>query len=88
MHNDSIDKLHKQDLSQAVLSLQSKLDETDNKANLSDTITKLSSEYLYLLISTTANVNTLYKISYLGVTMLGKSPVVKTRMSGHCRHSL
>ena len=51
--NDSLDKLHKQDLIPIVLSLQSKLYEANNEAtnkvleevrNLSDTITKLSSE--------------------------------------------
>ena len=61
--NDSLDKLRKQDLIPIVLSLQSKLDETNNEANnkvleevrnLSDTITKLSSE-----LSITKNVNTL-----------------------------
>ena len=61
--NDSLDKLRKQDLIPIVLSLQSKLDEASNEANnkvleevrnLSDTITKLSSE-----ISITKNVNIL-----------------------------
>ena len=61
--NDSLDKLRKQDLVSIVLSLQSKLDEANNEANikvlgevrnLSDTITNLSSE-----LSITKNVNTL-----------------------------
>ena len=57
--NDSLDKLRKQVLIPIVLSLQSKLDEANNKVleevcNLSDTITKLSSE-----LSITKNVNTL-----------------------------
>ena len=61
--NDSLDKLRKQDLIPIVLSLQSKLDEANNEANnkvleevrnLSDTISKLSSE-----LSITKNVNTL-----------------------------
>ena len=61
--NDSLDKLPKQDLIPIVLSLLSKLDEANNEANskvleevrnLSDAITKLSSE-LYI----TKNVNTL-----------------------------
>ena len=61
--NDSLDKLRKQDLIPIVLSLQSKLDEANNKANnnvleevrnLSGTITKLSSE-----LSITKNVNIL-----------------------------
>ena len=61
--NDSLDKLRKQDLIPIVLSLQSKLDEVNNKANnnvleevrnLSGTITKLSSE-----LSITKNVNIL-----------------------------
>ena len=61
--NDSLDKLWKQDLIPIVLLLQSKLDETNNEANnkvleevrnLSDTISKLSSE-----LSITKNVNTL-----------------------------
>ena len=61
--NDSLDKLRKQDLITIVLSLKSKLDEANIEANnkvmeevrnLSDTITKLSSE-----ISITKNVNTL-----------------------------
>ena len=61
--NDSLDKLRKEDLIPIVLSLQSKLDEANNEANnivleevrnLSDTITKLSSE-----LSITKNVNTL-----------------------------
>ena len=61
--NDSLDKLRKQDLIPIVLSLQSKLDEANNEANnkvleevhnLSDTITKLSSE-----LSITKNVNIL-----------------------------
>ena len=60
---DSLDKLRKQDLVSIVLSLQSKLDEANNEANikvlgevrnLSDTITNLSSE-----LSITKNVNTL-----------------------------
>ena len=60
--NDLLDKLRKQDLIPIVLSLQSKLDEANNKANnkfleevrnLSDTITKLSSE-----LSIVKNVNT------------------------------
>ena len=60
--NDSLDKLRKQDLIPIVLSLQSKLDEANNEANnkvleevrnLSDTITKLSSE-----LSIVKNVNT------------------------------
>ena len=60
--NDSLDKLRKQDLIPTVLSLQSKLDEANNDGNnkvlqevcnLSDTITKLSSE-----LSITKNVNT------------------------------
>ena len=51
--NDSLDKLRKQVLIPIALSLQSKLDEANNEANnkvleevcnLSDTITKLSSE--------------------------------------------
>ena len=51
--NDSLDKLREQDLIPIVLSLQRKLDEANNEAtnkvleevrNLSDTITKLSSE--------------------------------------------
>ena len=51
--NDSLDKFHKQGLIPIVLSLQSKLDEVNNDPNnevlqevrnLSDTITKLSSE--------------------------------------------
>ena len=61
--NDSLDKLCKQDIVPIVLSLQSKLDEVNKEANdkvleevrnLSDTITKLSSE-----LSITKNVNTL-----------------------------
>ena len=61
--NDSLSKLCKQDLIPIVLSLQRKLDEANSKANnkvlenlhnLSDTITKLSSE-----LSITKNVNTL-----------------------------
>ena len=57
--NDSLDKLSKQDLIPIVLSLQSKLDEANNKVleeerNLPDTITTLSSE-----LSITKNVNTL-----------------------------
>ena len=61
--NDSLGKLRKQDLIPIVLSLQCKLDEVNNEANnkvleevrnLSDTITKLSSE-----LSITKNVNTL-----------------------------
>ena len=61
--NDSLDKLRKQDLIPIVLSPQSKLDEANNEANnkvleevrnLSDTITKLSSE-----LSITKNVNTI-----------------------------
>ena len=61
--NNSLDKLRKQDLVSIVLSLQSKLDEANNEANikvlgevrnLSDTITNLSSE-----LSITKNVNTL-----------------------------
>ena len=61
--NDSLDKLRKQDLIPTVLSLQSKLDETNNEVNnkvleevrnLSDTITKFSSE-----LSITKTVNTL-----------------------------
>ena len=57
--NDSLDTTRKQDLISIVLSLQSKLDEANNKVleevrNLSDTITKLSSE-----LSITKNVNTL-----------------------------
>ena len=56
---DSLDTLRKQDLISIFLSLQSKLDEANNKVleevrNLSDTITKLSSE-----LSITKNVNTL-----------------------------
>ena len=60
---DSLDKLRKQDLIPIVLSLQSNLDEANNEANnkvleqvrnLSDAITKLSSE-----LSITKNVNTL-----------------------------
>ena len=56
--NDSLDKLRKQDLIPIVLSLQSKLDEANNKVleevrNLSDTITKLSPE-----LSITKNDNT------------------------------
>ena len=60
--NDSLDKLCKQDLIPIVLSLQSKLDEANNEGNnkvleevrnLSDTITKPSSE-----LSITKNVNT------------------------------
>ena len=61
--NDSLSKLCKQDLIPIVLSLQRKLDEANSKANnkvledlhnLSDIITKLSSE-----LSITKNVNTL-----------------------------
>ena len=61
--NDSLDKLRKQHFIPIVLSLQSKLDEANNEANnkvleeirnLSDTITKLSSE-----LSITKNLNTL-----------------------------
>ena len=57
--NDSLDKLRKQDLIPIVLSLQSKLDEANNKVleevrNLSETITKLSPE-----LSITKNTNTL-----------------------------
>ena len=56
--NDSLDKHRKQDLIPIVLSLQSKLDEANNKVleevrNLSDTITKLSPE-----LSITKNDNT------------------------------
>ena len=60
--NDSLGKLRKHDLIPNVLSLQSKLDEANNEVNnkvleevrnLSDTITKLSSE-----LSITKNVNT------------------------------
>ena len=91
--NDSLDKLRKQDLIPIVLSLQSKLGEANNEANnkvleevrnLSDTISKLSSE-----LSITKNVNTLLsnRLVTLGATMLDKCTVFKTSMSGHCRHS-
>ena len=57
--NDSFDKLPKQDLILIALSLQSQLDEANNKVldevrNLWDAITKLSSD-----LSITKNVNTL-----------------------------
>ena len=61
--NDSLDKLRKQDLIPFVLFLKSKLDEANNEANnkvlekirnLSDIITKLSSE-----LSITKNANTI-----------------------------
>ena len=57
--NDSFDKLPKQDLILIALSLQSQLDEANNKVldevrNLWDAITKLSSE-----LSITKNINTL-----------------------------
>ena len=56
---DSLDTLRKQDLISIFLSLQSNLDEANNKVleevrNLSDTITKLSSE-----LSIIKNINTL-----------------------------
>ena len=59
-NNDSLDKLPKQDLIPIVLSLQTELDEANNEANnkvlkevcnLSDTITKLSSDLSITKIS-------------------------------------
>ena len=89
--NDSLDKLCKQDLILIDLSLQSKLYEANNEANykvlkevpnLSDAITKLSTE-----LSITKNINILLS-SRCVTSELGKCPVFKMGMSGHCRHSL
>ena len=91
--NDSLDKLRKQYLIPIVLSLQSKLDEPNNEANnkvleevrnLSDTITKLSSE-----LSITKNFNTLLssRLVILERQCWENAQYSKRKISGHCKHS-